>query len=64
MLREGLWIGLDGQDYLLFGLKTRAIPGPGASQLRNGSDPFQPLQSEALTVPILSLFSITGPYGT
>ena len=63
MFCEGLEMGI-GEYYLLLGLKTRAIPGPGALQFRKGSDPFQPLQSEALTVPILSLFSITGPYGT
>ena len=57
------WNGMGG-FHLLLGLNTRAMPSPGALQLRKGSEPFQPLQSEALTVPILSLFSITGPYGT
>ena len=37
---------------------------PGIGVFEPGEDEFQPLQSEALTVPILSLFSITGPYGT
>ena len=57
----GRKVGEGGGMDLLFGLKTRAMPGPGALQVRKGSEAFQPLQSAAVTVPILSLLSMTGP---
>lgn len=52
--------------YLLFGLKTRAMPGPGTLQVRKGSlfEVFQPLQASTLTVPIVSSTNMTEPYFT